>query len=298
MGDATTIGRLRAPHSGGLRAVAAALIGLGALAAPAAAQTALPEFPTLSGRVVDEADILPDRTRVELISRLATLEAKTGDQLVVVTLRSLRGRTIEQYGVALGRHWQIGQKGKNNGVLLIVAPNERKVRIEVGYGLEGALPDAVAKYIIEQSILPHVRASDLAGGIARGADDVIRVLTGDAAEWKQRAAPFAPSVFSRVAGLPTSPGNIALGMVFAAVCLLILVVIGWAFVGAVVEFLKWIGAFPKRKRGGRDRDYVDERTFGVGSGAYSPMPSTSSITSGDFSGGGGDFGGGGASGSW
>jgi uncharacterized protein len=304
MGVATTIWRLR-PWAGGglrsalrsaLRAAVLVLIGLAALAAPAGAQTALPQFPALSGRVVDEADILPDRARVELISRLATLEAKTSDQLVVVTLRSLRGRTIEQYGIALGRHWQIGQKGKNNGVLLIVAPNERKVRIEVGYGLEGVLPDAVAKYIIEQAILPHFRASDAAGGIARGADDIIRVLTGDAAEWKQRAAPFAPSVFSRVAGLPTSPGSIALGMVFAAACLLILAVIGWAFVGAVVEFLKWIGAFPKRKRGGRDRGYVDERDFGVG--AYSAMPSTSSVTTGGFSGGGGDFGGGGASGSW
>src|SRR5262245_20868574 len=145
-------------------------------------------FPTLSGRVVDEANILSEATRAALTQKLADLEAKTTDQLVVVTLKSLQGTSIEDFGYQLGRHWRIGQQAKNNGVLLIVAPTDRKVRIEVGYGLEGTLTDAVSKLIIENGILPRFRANDFPGGISRGVDDIISVLTGDAAEWKQRAA--------------------------------------------------------------------------------------------------------------
>ena len=114
-----------------------------ALIPAAQAQTSSLTFPRLTGRVVDEAGILDAATRAELTQKLADLEAKSTDQLVVVTLRSLQGTSIEDYGYQLGRAWQIGQKGKNNGVLLIVAPNERKVRIEVGYGLEGTLTDAI-----------------------------------------------------------------------------------------------------------------------------------------------------------
>jgi len=104
-------------------------------------------FPRLGARVVDEANLLDAAARADLEAKLAALEAKTSDQFVVVTVRSLGGRAIEDYGYRLGRSWGIGQKDKNNGVLLIVAPNERKVRIEVGYGLEGALPDAIASVI-------------------------------------------------------------------------------------------------------------------------------------------------------
>ena len=112
---------------------------------------------------------------------------------MVVTLKSLQGLTIEDYGVRLGRHWQIGQKGTNNGVLLIVAPNERKVRIEVGYGLEGTLTDAVAKFIIENSILPRFRANDVPDGVWRGADDIVHVLSGNADDWKERVTALTPS---------------------------------------------------------------------------------------------------------
>src|SRR6202022_2292700 len=146
------------------------------------------DLPALSGRVVDQAGVLDQATRAALSQKLADLEAKTTDQLVVVTLKSLQGTSIEQLGVELGRRWQIGQKDKNNGVLLIVAPGERKVRIEVGYGLEGTLTDAIARLIIENAIIPRFRANDFPGGITRGVDDIIQVLTGDAAEWKQRAA--------------------------------------------------------------------------------------------------------------
>src|SRR5450631_3353011 len=151
-----------------------------------AAQTL--SFPALSGRVVDEAGVLDAAARTALTQSLADLEQKTTVQLVVVTLKSLQGTSIEDYGYQLGRRWQIGQKDKNNGVLLIVAPTERKVRIEVGYGLEGALTDAVTKLIIENSILPRFKAADFSGGITRGVEDIIQVLSGDAQEWQDRAA--------------------------------------------------------------------------------------------------------------
>ena len=169
---------------GGLaRALMLALCGL-LLAFSAAAL----EFPTLSGRVVDEANILDPAARAALTEKLAALEAKTTDQVVVVTLKSLQGTSIEDFGVELGRRWRVGQKDKNNGAVLIVAPNERKVRIEVGYGLEGTLTDAVSRLIIENAIIPRFRANDFPGGINRGVDDIVSVLTGDAAEWQQRAA--------------------------------------------------------------------------------------------------------------
>jgi uncharacterized protein len=145
-------------------------------------------FPALTGRVVDEAGLLNASDRATLTTASADLEAKTSDQLVIVTLRSLRGTTIEDYGYQLGRHWRIGQKDKNNGVLLIVAPSERKVRIEVGYGLEGTLTDALTRVIIETSILPRFRTGDFAGGIKQGTEKIIQVLTGDTTELKRQAA--------------------------------------------------------------------------------------------------------------
>src|SRR5437764_11523975 len=134
------------------RALFACLAAL-LFALPAAAQT----FPQLTGRVVDEAGILDDSARRALTAKLADLEAKTTDQVVVVTLSSLQGLAIEDYGVRLGRQWKIGQKDKNNGVLLIVAPTDRKGRIEVGYGLEGKLPDAVASLNVEHMMRRRVR---------------------------------------------------------------------------------------------------------------------------------------------
>jgi uncharacterized membrane protein YgcG/uncharacterized membrane protein len=105
----------------------------------------------------------------------------------VVTLKSLQGTSIEDYGYQLGRYWQIGQKEKNTGALLIIAPNERKVRIEVGYGFEGTLTDAVSRLIIENSIVPRLRVNDFAGGISRGVDDIIQAVSVDPEEWRARA---------------------------------------------------------------------------------------------------------------
>jgi uncharacterized protein len=151
---------------------------------PAAAE---PTYPSLTGRVVDDAQLLGADTEEELIADLKALEDKSSDQLVVVTLPSLQGYSIEEFGYELGRHWGIGTKQLNNGVLLIVAPNEHKVRIEVGRGLEPILTDALSKIIIENSILPRFRTGDFARGIKDGVRDIVLVLTGDAAEVEERA---------------------------------------------------------------------------------------------------------------
>src|SRR4051794_17792636 len=144
------------------------------------------EFPALSGRIVDDAGVLDAATRESLRARLAAFEARSGIQVVVATVKSLNGNSVEDFANRLFRRWQLGQKGKNNGVLLLHAPAERKIRIEVGYGLEGSLTDAVTKYIEVNSIAPRFKANDFSGGMTRGVDDIIKVLTGGAEEFKQR----------------------------------------------------------------------------------------------------------------
>jgi len=137
-----------------------------------------PKFPALTGRVVDDAGVLNFTTRNELTDMLAEHEDKTGEQVVVVTLGSLQGFSIEDYGYQLGRYWGIGQKGKNNGVLLIIAPKEHKVRIEVGYGLEGTLTDATSRTIIETRILPSFKRGEFDAGVSAGTKSILKVLRG------------------------------------------------------------------------------------------------------------------------
>ena len=137
------------------------------------------EFPQLTGRVVDVATILSAKTEARITDLSAVHESRTTNQVVVATLPSLQGRTIEEYANRLFRHWGIGQKDKNNGVLLLVAPNDRKVRIEVGYGLEATLTDALARAIIEQNILPAFRAGDLQRGVVDGVTSIIRASGGN-----------------------------------------------------------------------------------------------------------------------
>jgi uncharacterized protein len=242
------------------------------------------DFPVLAGRVVDEAGVLDQPTRSALTSKLANLESQTTDQFVVVTLKSLQGTTIEDFGVQLGRRWQLGQRGKNNGVLLIVAPNERKVRIEVGYGLEAMLTDAITKFIIETAIIPRFRANDFPGGISRGVDDIIQVLTGDAEDWKQRAA-----------ARPTASPSNSFDNVFAV---FFFVIAGFIIINALFNLLHRMlmapGGATKRPRSGFW--YWDDQA----NGPMGPSSGYSSAggSSGGFSGGGGSFGGGGSSGSW
>ncbi len=139
---------------------------------------AKPNFPALTGRVVDSANLLSLSEKTSLEQILTQYEIKTSNQLVVATIPTLQGLTIEEYGYQLGRAWGIGQKEKNNGALLIVAVNDRHVRIEVGYGLEGKLTDAISSQIIQTIILPKFRNKDYAGGIDDGVTAIIAVING------------------------------------------------------------------------------------------------------------------------
>lgn len=142
----------------------------------AAAVAAVTRFPALTGRVVDTTALLPVATARRLAARSAALERRTGHQFVIVTVPALEGLDIAAYGRALGNHWGIGRKGHDDGVLLIVAPRDCQVRIEVGCGLEDVLTDAEAAQIIRRDVLPHFRRGDMKGGIVAGAGSILREI--------------------------------------------------------------------------------------------------------------------------
>ena len=239
------------------------------------------DFPPLTGRVVDEAHVL-DRAQIEeLTGKLAALETKTTDQLVVAIVSSLRGTSVEDYANRLFRDWKLGQKDKNNGVLLLVAPSERKVRIEVGYGLEGTLTDAISRFIIETSIVPRFRSNDVPGGVRRGVDDIILVLTGAAPEWKQLAA-------TREAAKPQPASDIPWSLIVTVVVILLIIF-------HIVSFMREIRS---TQRGGRRDGDSSEPSWTPSYGSSGSSSSDFGGGGGGFSGGGGSSGGGGASGSW
>jgi uncharacterized protein len=245
----------------------------GLLAAPAA--RADPTFPQLTGRVVDDAHVLSQQTQGDLTVKLAALEQKTGDQVVVVTLPSLQGYEIEDYGYQLGRAWGIGQKGTNNGALLIVAPTEHKARIEVGYGLEGVLTDALTSVILQNAVLPKFRAGDYDGGVEAGTDAIIAQLGLDPAQ----AAAKAQAATQQARQAP--PVQIPVFFIIVVVFLIIRALFrgGRGGGGWWLPFL-FMGGGGFRGGGGFGGGWS-----GGGGG-------------GGFSGGGGSFGGGGSSGSW
>ncbi|MEB0075247.1 TPM domain-containing protein, partial [Pseudomonas sp. CCI1.4] len=135
-------------------------------------------FPALSGRVVDDGQMLDPATREQLTQTLQAHEKATGEQVVVVTVPDLQGTPIEDFGYQLGRAWGIGQKDKNNGALLIIARDDRKLRIEVGYGLEDRLTDAQSSVIINQVITPAFKAGNYNQGISDGVGAILQVLGG------------------------------------------------------------------------------------------------------------------------
>ncbi len=237
------------------------------LASPAFA--AAPKFPALTGRVVDDAGILDTSTTIQLTDMLAAHERATGQQLVVVTLASLQGYTIEDYGYQLGRYWGIGQKGKNTGALLIVAPKEHKVRIEVGYGLEGTLTDATSRTIIENDILPNFKRGDFDAGVSAGTRSILQVLGGNPLDIGE------PGIST------VSVGDKDKSPIFVL----------WYF-SFWALFLLWAGLTGRIHRGVR-HDWNSGGGFSGGSSSGG-----GSSDGGGFSGGGGSFGGGGASGSW
>ncbi len=221
-------------------------------------------FSALSGRVVDDANLLDAHTRAQLGQMLEAHEQATGEQVVVATVPDLQGLEIEDYGYQLGRHWGIGQKGKDNGALLIVAPQQRKLRIEVGYGLEERLTDAQSSVIINRIILPAFKRGEFSQGIVQGTAAILQVLGGN---------PLAqPSSLSAAQEEGEPPSLWAIGL------FIVLVV--------VVLYLQGLGGGGRRGGPGGG--------FGGGFGGLGG----GSRGGGGFGGGGGSFGGGGSSGSW
>jgi uncharacterized protein len=242
---------------------AAALLGA---ALPAAAQ----QFPALAGRVTDAADIIPADVEARLTQKLEALETQTQRQLVVATIPDLQGYDIADYGYQLGRAWGIGDKQRNDGALLIVAPNERKLRIEVGYGLEPVLTDGLSSLIINQQIVPRFKAGDMAGGIEAGVDAVIAQL-GLPQDEAQRIAQAAQE----------RPGDVGEGDLVGLIFIAFMI-----FMFFVVPLLR--AAFGM---GGR-------RYGRGGMGSVILWSVLEGLSQGRSSSGGGSFGGGGASGSW
>lgn len=247
-----------------LMALTIALIALPALAAPT--------FPKLTGRVVDNANILSPATEQALTAKLDELETTTGRQLVVVTLPTLQGYEIEDYGYQLGRAWGIGDEKKDDGALLIVAPNDRKVRIEVGYGLEGVMTDALSSVIINTAIVPKFKAGDMEGGIVAGTDTLVQQLSLPDDQARANVAAATSKARERRDGPP--------------IPFIIFIVVLWVIIaslsgrrgrGGLASALPWI--------------ILGGLSGGRGGGGWSGG-------GGGFSGGGGSFGGGGASGGW
>ncbi|MBI1181153.1 MAG: methanol dehydrogenase [Alphaproteobacteria bacterium] len=226
------------------------------------------KFPALTGRVVDNAGILKARTEQTLTGWLKSFEQQTGKQVVVATVKDLQGVAIEDYGYQLGRQWGIGEKGKNTGAILLIAPNQREVRIEVGYGLEGDLTDALSRTIIEQQIVPAFKQGDYDAGVLNGTAAILKTLG-----WTGHVVPVTPRQRQG------SPDLGALG-----------------FFGFIFIFLILRGLFVRRRPGiwGRRSRGGPWGYWGGGWGGGSG----GSFGGGGFSGGGGSFGGGGATGRW
>lgn len=238
---------------------------------------AAPTFPPLTGRVVDNANVLSPQTEATLTQELAALESKTGRQLVVATLPDLQGYEIEDYGYQLLRSWGIGDKDRDDGAILIVAPSERKVRIEVGYGLEPVLTDALSSLIINQRIIPAFKEGKIEDGVVDGTRAIIQQLSLPEDEAKAAAAAQAKK--------PSREGEIGPATIF------VIFIIFWLLSGVMGGRRRRRGLWwlPLILSGGGGGGRWGGGWGGGGGGGFG---------GGGFSGGGGSGGGGGASGSW
>lgn len=292
------------------------------------------DVPYLTGRVTDNAQILSDETRQSITERLKAHEDKTTNQIAVLTIPTLNGEGIEEYAVAVFNEWKLGQKGKDNGILVVVSPHERRMRIEVGYGLEGTMPDGVAGSIIRNVITPHFKNNDYNKGIDEGVNAIIRVLEGgqppeevvaDTGSKKSTSLNLeAPdmSLTERILigafifgiiGLFTIVGIMTPGVGWFLYLFLIpfwamfpIMVVGST--GALYLLITYLIAYPVAKLLLKNSDWYvkaskDLKTKGranIGGFTMTSGGSGSSWSSGGsgFSGGGGSSGGGGASGSW
>lgn len=249
------------------------------------------KFPALSGRVVDEAGLLSPADETALTQRLQALEQASSRQLVVATVPSLQDYPIEEFGYRLGRAWGLGQEKADNGAVLLVAPNERKVRIEVGYGLEPILTDALSSLIIQNRILPKFRENDMVGGIMAGTDAIIEQLQAPPELAEQRALEAAQQR-QQARQVQSGGGG---GSIFP--------LIFWGFVifFVLLPMLRGGRRGRRHRRGGFP---IMLWGLGLGSGGFSGggfgggFGGGGGGFGGGFSGGGGSFGGGGASGGW
>lgn len=267
----------------------------------AAAGASAQQFPPLTGRVVDAAQLLSPEQEARIVARLEALEQASSRQLVVATIPDLQGYPIEEYGYRLGRSWGIGQSEADNGTILIVAPNERKVRIEVGYGLEPILTDALSSLIIQNAILPRFREGDMAGGIIAGAEAVADQLQAPPELAEQRALEAAKRQQQR-----RSDGGSVFPVIFWGIVLLVILVSmmrgaarsggyrgrRYRGGGGAWPIILWTVANEMQRGSGRRSGGWGGGGFGGGFGGWGGG------SGGGFSGGGGSFGGGGASGSW
>ncbi|MEI9889409.1 MAG: TPM domain-containing protein [Caulobacteraceae bacterium] len=251
---------------------------------------AAPTFPTLTGRVVDDAHILSPSTQAELTQELAALEQKTSRQLIVVTVPSLQGYDISDYGYQLGRAWGVGQKQTNNGALFIVAPSDRKVRVEVGYGLEGVLTDAMSSVILQREVLPRFRQGDMQGGVVAGARGLVEQLGLDTSTAEQRAAQAQQQADQNRYAQRShrGGGNPLAGLIVFVVLFFVIggVLRGTGGFGGFLGGMLLGGLLGGGRRYGDDDRWGGGGGFGGGGGG------------GFGGGGGGSFGGGGSSGSW
>jgi len=277
---------------------------------PALAEVAVPP---LTGRVVDQTGTLSSGDIALLTQTLKDLETRKGSQIAVLIVPTTDGEAIEQFALRVAEAWKIGRKKVDDGALLVIAKNDRRLRIEVGYGLEGALTDVTTKRIIDEDITPKFKAGDFAGGVSVGVERMVRVAEGEKLpepappHWQSPGLfntidPFNPFVLAFVfivggalrASLGRLVGSAATGGFVGVLAWLLVGSLGAAAAIGVLVFL--ISAFIDLIPSGGSRG----TRGGWSSGGSSDWSSSSSSgsSSGGFSGGGGSFGGGGASGSW
>jgi uncharacterized protein len=281
------------------------------LAIPAFADVAVPQ---LTGRVVDQTGTLSSSDVASLSQKLRDFEARKGSQIAVLIVPTTQPESIEQFSIRVAEAWKIGRKKIDDGAILVVAKNDRHLRIEVGYGLEGALTDVTARRIIDEVITPKFRAGDFAGGISGGVDRMIRVIDGEPlpvpsptvsfGSLDDLAPVFLVTLFASIgvggffrAILGRLLGSLVTGGIIAGLAWFILGSLGLALalgalgfvIGFVADLFSAVTPGTGRSRGG-------SWSSGSSSGGWSS--GSSSSDSGSFSGGGGSFGGGGASGSW
>lgn len=289
----------RGPAGTGLACTLACVFLLGGSAAQAL------DVPPLTGRIVDLAHLLPPDVAASLSVRLQAHETHTGNQVVLLTLPSLQGEPLEDYAHRVATGWKLGRKGTDNGVLVLVAPNDRKVRIEVGYGLEGTLTDARTSQIIRREMVPRFKAGDYAGGITAGIGAVLGTIEGTApavpepVDIRTGGEPTAfqywmiGTFVGLLAGIVLSQGLRHARALFGSVIAFFVAQSAGLVVGvaAGVATLVLLGLLLSANRGGGGGGWLD-RAWEPGGGW------DGSLGSDEFGGGGGDFGGGGASGSW